>query len=852
MLFRAQSFRLMGRVLSGRRSFLLGRRHPQSGGGCPLPGRRAWLGLLTAAATLLLSTAPAAASNLLYYGGPVVHTARVILVKWGADVRATYTNPTTGDPGFLKYLTSQDGSTSDIGGVLAQYMDSSTHNSQNRFSYGGTVQINPAVAPTPPGSVKDSQIQAALTKAIGAGTLPTPGGRGLSTIYAVLFPPGDNVCFDDNGGCAYDGGGFCAYHGSFQLSGSTAQVLYAAMVDDGPGTPNFGGCGVGVASDVGNQTSVFSHEVSETVNDPLDSVTTWYDFNDNGEIADKCDGEPAGANGPWTVESLWSNRDKGCRVGESALFHAPAASFLAPSTGMVGQGLSFNAAGSTDPAGNGDSALNQNTHKSFSISPGIVGYRWNWGDGTPATTAGSSTAGHTFAAAGNYQVSLTVTDRLGFTSTKTQQVSVSTGAPGTPTVTTLPAAAVSQTGATLKGTINPAGQTVTYRFRYGTSPGSLTASTPVTSGPAGQSAVPVSATVTGLSPSTKYYFQLVASTGSNSYPGSVQSLTTSSSSPPPQTPVVATGGAGRVGPSGALLTGMINPGGPAPVYYRFAYGTSAATLGHATPRSTQPGGTTAKLVTATLTGLAPRTKYFFRLRVSFNGHVYLGAVRSFTTSARLPGVTTEAASHIAGDSAVLSGLVNPHGIYTYYQVQFGRTASYGHSTTWIVAGSQTTAQAEQIVLFGLNPGTVYHDRFVAQNRFGTVVGHDRMFTSARRATAAPRFRFRAPAALPWRRLVSHSLRVHFGCSRACLAHFVLLVQRADQARSDVLPVTVSRQTARSSRTGSGAVRLHLRSRFRRELPRARDKRLRLVLVGYAKAHGSVPSSPQRATIRITG
>jgi hypothetical protein len=360
----------------------------------------------------------------------------------------------------------------------------------------------------------------------------------------------------------------------------------------------------------------------------------------------------------------------------------------------------------------------------------------------------------------------------------------------------------------------------------------------------------VSATVTGLAPSTKYYFRLVATAGASSYPGSVQSFTTGSSSPPPQTPVVATGPAGRIGPSGALLTGTVNPGGSAAVRYAFSYGTSAANLTHTSALSSEPGGTTAKPVTSAVTGLAAHTTYYFRLRAFLNGHAYPGALRSFTTSARLPGVVTEGASHIAGDSAVLSGLINPHGIYTSYQVQFGRTASYGHSTTWIIAGSEGTAQLEQIVLFGLNPGTTYHYRFVAQNRFGTAVGADRSFTSARRAKAAPRFRVMAPARLPWRRVASRPVRVRFDCSRACRAHFVLLVEHRDHARETTLPVAVSRQQAQLRSGGSGTVLLRLRARFRRLLPHARDRRLDLVLVSYARSRGSAASATSRSTISL--
>src|SRR5437764_5510019 len=105
---------------------------------------------------LLAGAAPASASQLLYYGGPVVHSANVVLVKWGADVRASYASATSGDPAFFRYLADQSGSTSDIGGVLAQYMDSTSHNSQNRLSFAGAVEINPAVGAVPPSTVHDS------------------------------------------------------------------------------------------------------------------------------------------------------------------------------------------------------------------------------------------------------------------------------------------------------------------------------------------------------------------------------------------------------------------------------------------------------------------------------------------------------------------------------------------------------------------------------------------------------------------------------------------------------------------------------------------------------------------------
>ena len=391
--------------------------------------------LLAGGAALGPLTAGAAASNLLYYGGPVAHSANVVLVQWGAHVRSSYAASTTGDPGFFRYLAAHDGSTSDIGGVLAQYMDTTGHNSQNSFRFAGAFQIAPTVAPTPPASVTDYEIQSELDKDIYSGSLPTPPGDGLSTVYVVLFPPGDNVCFDGGGGCAYDAtDGFCAYHGSFQLTGST-HVLYAAMVDDGPGTANYGYCGPS-DTDLQNQTSVVSHELSESINDPLVAESAglsqplgWYDPTYDGEIADKCDAAPLATNGSWSVEPLWSNADGRCAASESA-YSAPTASFVAPSTGAVNQPVAVDASGSSDPSQDHTSAFEQGVGRTFSIASGITRYSWNWGDGTAATASALAAATHTYTASGTYAVSLTVTDALGFTSTTTHQVAVTTtGAP---------------------------------------------------------------------------------------------------------------------------------------------------------------------------------------------------------------------------------------------------------------------------------------------------------------------------------------------------------------------------------------------------------------------------------------
>ena len=78
-----------------------------------------------------------------------------------------------------------------------------------------------------------------------------------------------------------------------------------------------------------------------------------------------------------------------------------------------------------------------------------------------------------------------------------------------PTATTLGAAQVTITSATLTGTVNPRGAATSYFFQYGTTTayGSRTPSTAVGSGTA---TVAAAAQVTGLAPNTRYHYRLIA------------------------------------------------------------------------------------------------------------------------------------------------------------------------------------------------------------------------------------------------------------------------------------------------------------------------------------------------------
>ncbi|WP_246136334.1 LamG-like jellyroll fold domain-containing protein [Leekyejoonella antrihumi] len=126
----------------------------------------------------------------------------------------------------------------------------------------------------------------------------------------------------------------------------------------------------------------------------------------------------------------------------------PVAAFTVTSTGLT---AAVDGSGSSDPDGT------------------VSSYDWTWGDGTPDTVGASATASHTYAAAGQYTVSLTVTDNGGAPSTPvTHSVTVTA-----PPVNQPPVAAftVTSTGLTAavdgSGSSDPDGTVSSYDWTWG-------------------------------------------------------------------------------------------------------------------------------------------------------------------------------------------------------------------------------------------------------------------------------------------------------------------------------------------------------------------------------------------------
>lgn len=101
-----------------------------------------------------------------------------------------------------------------------------------------------------------------------------------------------------------------------------------------------------------------------------------------------------------------------------------------------------------------------------------------------------------------------------------------------------------------------------------------------------------------------------------------------------------------------------------------------------------------------------------------------GAVATGAPGIGGPGTNGSYTQSIAGSTAQLQGGVYPNGSDTTYWWEYGTTTGYGQQTTAVDIGSGNAAVPIADTVQGLQPGTTYHYRLVAENSFGTEYGYD--------------------------------------------------------------------------------------------------------------------------------
>ncbi|OHB19617.1 MAG: hypothetical protein A2854_02795 [Parcubacteria group bacterium RIFCSPHIGHO2_01_FULL_56_18] len=303
---------------------------------------------------------------------------------------------------------------------------------------------------------------------------------------------------------------------------------------------------------------------------------------------------------------------------------------------------------------------------------------------------------------------------------------------GVPGVVTDSGAAPSNSTVVVTGKVTPNGAPTSYWYEYGETSalGARTASQGIGSG---WTAIPSPAYITGLRANTAYYFRLSAQNAYGTVNGSTYSFSTNSN-PPPQgnPPSVSANAATDVERTTATLNARVNPRGSQTTYW-FEYGTDA-NFGSLSSFQPAGNGTALTAVSASVSGLSPATKYFFRVNAQNQFGTVNGPTQNFTTkgpAVSAPSVNTQNANKVEATTATLRGTVDPNGGETTYWFEYSSDSLLGSlllkTTARVSAGSGTNPDSVEADVSGLNSNTTYYFRIVAQNNQGTVRGDRESF-----------------------------------------------------------------------------------------------------------------------------
>ena len=294
-----------------------------------------------------------------------------------------------------------------------------------------------------------------------------------------------------------------------------------------------------------------------------------------------------------------------------------------------------------------------------------------------------------------------------------------------PDVLTSKASKVARTTAILNGSIDGDGKTAKYHFQWGTSEEELSQDTPVVGSAPGEEKV--AATLSGLHPSTTYFFRIVGENENGANVGVIREFTT-----PTAVEGVSTGPVANLQPESATLTGSLKPGGLDAHYY-FEWGTTTS-YGNKSPEPPTDSGSGSESVKAetSLTGLEANTLYHYRIVTENELGVTRGEDHKFTTSGP-PRITAEPTTALGHNEATINAKINPGELATSYHFEYGETTAYG---TEVPLGGAAIPAGEAFVpvtasLTGLKIGTTYHFRVVASNSAAgsPVASPDKTFTT---------------------------------------------------------------------------------------------------------------------------
>jgi ADP-ribose pyrophosphatase YjhB (NUDIX family)/phosphodiesterase/alkaline phosphatase D-like protein len=288
----------------------------------------------------------------------------------------------------------------------------------------------------------------------------------------------------------------------------------------------------------------------------------------------------------------------------------------------------------------------------------------------------------------------------------------------------------------VNGTVNPNGAATTYWYEYGqiSGLGSKTSNYLIGSGYA---TLYTPAYITGLAPNTNYYFRLSAQNAFGTVNGATYSFKTNNTpAPVGVAPTASTNSATNITRTSAHLNGQINPKNAVTTFW-FEYGVTS-NLGSVTTFQTSANNNVSAAAVASVSGLQPFVKYYFRLDAQNQFGTVNSQIQNFTTNgpaaATIPTVNTNSVSAITSSSAKLNGRVNPNGIETTVTFEYSKTSllfvgGLVLSSPQQVLSTEASSINVSANINNLTNNTKYYVRLVATSTIGKFTGDMVSFTT---------------------------------------------------------------------------------------------------------------------------
>ena len=305
-------------------------------------------------------------------------------------------------------------------------------------------------------------------------------------------------------------------------------------------------------------------------------------------------------------------------------------------------------------------------------------------------------------------------------------------------VTTGAASAITQTTATLAGSITANGCSaitaygVEYSLVNGFPNGTGTA-VPSTNLAGGN----FSSNVIGLTPGVTYYYKAYATNAGGTAYGTQQSFTTVALTPVITVTALApfgnvcintTAGPNSFTINGTNLTAANINVGPLTA---FTFSTTSGGTYTASLSLTQPGGTYSQQIFVRFTPTAVQS-YSGNITITGGGAPATSVAASGSGVNTLPSVTSGAASAITQVSATVAGTIPSIGCsaITAYGIEYSTTNGFPNGTGTAVASGNLSGINFSSALTGLTTATTYYYHAYATNAGGTTYGSQGSFTTA--------------------------------------------------------------------------------------------------------------------------